>query len=201
MLHICCAPCAIYPVQDLQRAGHRVQGFFYNPNIHPYQEFARRLEALNDYLRQTALPMIWDKTYDLEGFLRLVVFREAERCRFCYRLRLAAAARVAKGGEFDAFSSTLLYSKFQQHDLIREIGEQTARETGVPFYYQDFRTGWSTGVAVSQELGLYRQSYCGCIFSERDRYGQASANQPGRAKVNRNRTLKKVSDNPDKPDN
>jgi predicted adenine nucleotide alpha hydrolase (AANH) superfamily ATPase len=170
LLHICCAPCAIYPVQVLTGGEHHVQGFFYNPNIHPYQEFARRAAALEEYAALLNLPVIWDRAYDLEGFLRQVVFREAERCRFCYHLRLFAAARAAKEGKFDAFTSSLLYSKYQKHELIREIGEQAAREAGVPFYYEDFRQGWQTGQARSKELGLYRQQYCGCIYSERERY-------------------------------
>lgn len=170
LLHICCAPCAIYPVQALTGGGHYVHGFFYNPNIHPYQEFSRRVAALEEYAGLRNLPVIWDKTYDLERFLRQVVFREAQRCRFCYHLRLSAAARTARGGKFDAFTTTLLYSKHQRHDLIREIGEQVARETGLPFFYADFREGWQTGQTQSRELGLYRQQYCGCIYSERERY-------------------------------
>ncbi len=179
LLHICCAPCVVYPHQVLIEAGHEVRGFFYNPNIHPYQEFTRRAAALKDYAERTGLPVIWDETYDLEGFLRLVAFREAERCRFCYHLRLAAAARVAKAGKFDAFTSTLLYSKFQNHELIRELGDLLAREVGVSFYYDDFRVGWQHGVEQSKKLGLYRQSYCGCIFSERDRYMKRTARKPG----------------------
>ncbi len=170
LLHICCAPCAIYPVATMAATGHQVHGFFYNPNIHPYQEFARRVAALEEYVSHQGLAMIWDRRYDLEEFLRLVAFREAERCRCCYRLRLAAAGQAAQAGQFDAFTTTLLYSKYQNHELIREIGEQVGNEAGVPFYYQDFREGWAQGVKVSKELGLYRQPYCGCIYSERDRY-------------------------------
>ncbi len=181
LLHICCAPCAIYPHKVLRDAGHEVQGFFYNPNIHPYQEFARRAAALKEYAAQSGLPMIWDETYDLEGFLRLVAFRETERCRFCYQLRLAAAARVARRGKFDAFTSTLLYSRFQNHELIRELGEAVAQEVGVPFHYENFREGWQYGVRKSKELGLYRQQYCGCIFSERDRFlpARSPVSNPG----------------------
>jgi epoxyqueuosine reductase len=170
LLHICCAPCAVYPHEVLRGAGHEVRGFFFNPNIHPYQEFARRAATLREYAEAAPLPIIWDETYDLEGFLRLVAFREAERCTFCYHLRLAAAARVARRGGFDAFTSTLLYSKFQNHELIRELGEAVGQEAGLPFHYEDFREGWRRGVERSKALGLYRQPYCGCIFSERDRY-------------------------------
>lgn len=180
LLHICCAPCTVFPHQALREAGHAVRGFFYNPNIHPYQEFARRAAALRGYAEQTGLAVIWDETYDLEGFLRLVAFRETERCRFCYQLRLAAAAKVAKAGRFDAFTSTLLYSKFQNHELIRELGEALAQEMGVPFYYHDFRSGWQVGVERSKAMGLYRQQYCGCIYSERDRYQKTGKKPKGK---------------------
>ncbi len=170
LLHICCAPCAVYPVEILSAQGHQVRGFFFNPNIHPYQEFSRRAAALEDYAAKAGLPIIWDRAYDLEGFLRLIVFREQERCRFCYHVRLTAAAKVARSGKFEAFTSTLLYSKLQNHALIRELGDQVGREAGVPFYYEDFRQGWATGRERSRQMGLYRQQYCGCIFSERDRF-------------------------------
>jgi predicted adenine nucleotide alpha hydrolase (AANH) superfamily ATPase len=170
LLHICCAPCTVYPAASLSGLGHQVRGFFYNPNIHPYQEFLRRSAALEDYARKTGLPIIWDRSYHLEEFLRQVVFREQERCRFCYYMRLQATARVARGGKFDAFTSTLLYSKFQNHEMIRELAQQVVQEVGTPFYYVDFRQGWSAGMAKSKKMGLYRQQYCGCVYSERDRY-------------------------------
>jgi predicted adenine nucleotide alpha hydrolase (AANH) superfamily ATPase len=170
LLHICCAPCSIYPLQALTLGAHRVQGFFFNPNIHPYQEFARRIATLECYASQTGLPVIWDRRYNLEEFLRNVVFRETERCRFCYYLRLLATAKVAKSGDFDAFTSTLLYSKYQNHELIRETANRVVQEVGVPFYYEDFRQGWSAGMKQTRKLGLYKQQYCGCIYSERDRY-------------------------------
>jgi predicted adenine nucleotide alpha hydrolase (AANH) superfamily ATPase len=112
-----------------------------------------------------------------------VVFREQERCRFCYYLRLKAAARVARGGKFDAFTSTLLYSKFQNHEMIRELAQQVGQEVGTPFYYVDFRQGWSAGMAKSKKMGLYRQQYCGCVFSERDRYRHPSRGRRGDALV------------------
>jgi len=170
LLHICCGPCAIYPAESLSALGHQVRGFFYNPNIHPYQEFQRRMATLEEYAEKSGLPIIWDRRYPLEEFLRTIDCREQERCRFWYYLRLKAAARVARGGKFDAFTSTLLYSKFQNHELIREMAQQAGRGVGVEFYYQDFRQGWAAGMAQSKKMGLYRQQYCGCIFSERDRF-------------------------------
>jgi hypothetical protein len=180
LLHICCAPCAVFPVESLAGAGHAVRGFFFNPNIQPYQEFERRTQALETLAEQVKLPVIWDRTYDLEGFFRAVAFREAERCRFCYYQRLSAAARVAKAGKFQAFTTTLLYSQYQDHELVREVAQQAGRETGVTFYYQDFRRGWEQGRENAARLGLYRQQYCGCIFSERDRFLPARTRTQGR---------------------
>jgi len=172
LLHICCAPCAVYPVEVLRTSGHQVRSFFFNPNIHPYQEYLRRAATVETFAAQVRLPVIWDRSYPLEEFLRDLVFREEERCRFCYYRRLITTARVAKGGKFDAFTSTLLYSKFQNHEMIKELGQMVVREVGVPFYYEDFRQGWSAGLAKSKKMGLYKQQYCGCIFSERDRFRQ-----------------------------
>ena len=170
LLHLCCAPCTIYPLRVLREEGAEVHGYFYNPNIHPYQECQRRLQTLEDYAAAVALPLLVHPSYDLEEFLRQVVYREAERCPFCYALRLQATARLAQEQGCDAFSSTLLYSRYQQHDRIREIGTQIGREVGIPFYYADFRLGWREGIVESKRLGMYRQQYCGCIYSEKDRY-------------------------------
>jgi predicted adenine nucleotide alpha hydrolase (AANH) superfamily ATPase len=145
-------------------------GFFYNPNIHPYQEYQRRLEAVQIYTQQAAVEVIYRDEYNLEAFLRGVAFREEERCRFCHHLRLEATAQVARHGKFDAFTSTLLYSKHQDHELIKEIGEALAKEQGVQFLARDFRDGWKEGIEESKALGLYRQQYCGCIYSEKERY-------------------------------
>ncbi len=175
LLHLCCAPCTIYPLQVLRADGAEVQGFFYNPNIHPYQEFQRRLHTLMEYAAQVGLPLTVHQSYDLEEFLRLVVFREKERCPFCYALRLRATARLARQAGFEAFSSTLLYSRYQQHDRLREIGQQIGQEEGVPFHYADFRLGWRAGIDESKRLGLYRQQYCGCIYSEKERYDKPRA--------------------------
>lgn len=170
LIHCCCANCLIYPLKVLQREGWEVMGFFYNPNIHPYQEYRRRLDAVRTYEGQAAVQVIYRDEYDLEDFLRGVAFREEERCRFCYHLRLEATAQVAKRGKFDAFTTTLLYSKQQNHELIKSIGEAVGKEQGVQFLYRDFRNGWKEGIEESKALGLYRQGYCGCIYSEKERY-------------------------------
>ena len=167
LMHICCAPCTIYPLEELRSCGHDVQGLYYNPNIHPYLEYRKRLDALAQYADRCSLPVTYDEGYDLEGFLRNVAFREKERCVYCYRVRMYRTAHLAKEGGFEAFTTTLLYSKFQKHAVIKEIGESLEKEHGVKFYYRDFRLGWQKGIAQSKEMGMYRQPYCGCVYSER----------------------------------
>ena len=170
LLHICCGPCALYPLRTLRAAGHEVTGFFFNPNIHPYQEYARRLEAVHDMASKEAFPLIVRNDYDLEGFLANVASAPEKRCSYCYVSRLKAAAETAVEHGFEAFSASLLYSRYQRHDEIRELGERTGRDFGVAFHYEDFRPGWQEGIRLSKELGLYRQQYCGCIYSEKERY-------------------------------
>ena len=170
LLHICCANCAIYPVKTIRKKGLDVMGFFYRHNIHPYTECLKRQEALQSYADRINLKMIYQEGYDLEGFIQNVVFREAERCNYCYHDRLRSTAMLAKRGKFDYFSTTLLHSKHQKHDLIRSMGESIGKSAGVEFLYQDFREGWKEGIECSKQMGLYRQQYCGCIYSEKDRF-------------------------------
>jgi predicted adenine nucleotide alpha hydrolase (AANH) superfamily ATPase len=170
LLHTCCGPCSIFPLKTLRKAGHDVTGFFYNHNIHPYQEFARRLDSVRLMATREALPMIVRDEYDLEEFLANVAASPEKRCGYCYASRLRATAATAAREGFEAFTAALLYSRYQQHDMIRELGEQAGREHGVRFYYEDFRPGWQDGIRLSKELGLYRQQYCGCVYSEKERY-------------------------------
>lgn len=170
LIHTCCGPCAIYPLEYLRQEGHEVHGYFFNPNIHPYTEYSRRKETLAHFAAATSWPVMFAEEYPVEAYFREVAYREKDRCRFCYLLRLRQTARVARKGKFNAFTTTLLVSPFQKHDLIREIGQAVAREFEIPFYYVDFRPGFTQGVQRSRELGLYRQQYCGCLFSEKERF-------------------------------
>lgn len=170
LMHICCGPCTIYPLKELRTHGFDVSGVFYNPNIHPYREYLKRLQTLNDYAGKAFLNIFYPEGYPLEDFLRQILLQENDRCEYCLQHRLQYAAEMALADKYDAFTTTLLYSKFQKHDLIREIGEHFGRQVGVPFYYQDFRAGWDEGVKISRELEMYRQPYCGCIFSEKERF-------------------------------
>lgn len=170
LLHACCANCTIYPLTMLRQDGHDVTGYFQNPNIHPYLEFKRRLDTVKQYAEIAELAIIYDEDYRLEDFLAAVASNPAERCHYCYSSRLEKTAEVAAGQGFEGFSTSLLYSRYQKHDEIRRIGEELAAKFGLTFVYDDYRTGWQDGIRESKAMGLYRQQYCGCIYSEKERY-------------------------------
>ena len=172
LLHSCCGPCSNYAVKALQEQGLDVTAFWYNPNIHPYREHQRRLEAMHELAGTSGLPLIVDEGYDMLEYFRAVVGHESERCGDCYRLRLSRTAEVAGREGFDAFTTTLLISPYQNHELIREVGEESAERWGVAFHYEDFRPGFRESHRMSRELGLYHQGYCGCVYSEWERYGK-----------------------------
>ncbi len=254
LVHICCAPCFTYVHKALRAEGLKIVGFFYNPNIHPYQEFLRRLHCLERYTALRPVEVIYDKEYNLDkyllgalkvkydpdqellgnkavltskhqgskgGFQEKVEMKESfqiqltprdpksseiksyeisdkdsepdednghktkkrtadsdfnPRCGYCIRLRLARTAELAVKEGFDAFTTTLLESRYQPHDYIRFIGEKLGNEKNILFYYQDFRNGWKESIKISKELELYRQPYCGCIFSEYERFGPKEEN-------------------------
>ncbi|MDD2422275.1 MAG: epoxyqueuosine reductase QueH [Heliobacteriaceae bacterium] len=170
LLHTCCAPCAIYPLKLLRDEGRQVTAYFFNPNIHPYTEFRRRRETLATYAAANGLPLLVEEEYGLEEFLRLVAFDPAGRCPVCYRLRLERTAAKARELGMAGFTTTLLVSPYQDHALLRETGETVAAAAGIPFVYRDFRPGFREAQGQAREMGLYRQPYCGCIYSEKDRY-------------------------------
>lgn len=170
LLHICCGPCACFPVPALREEGFELMGYYYNPNIHPYTEWLKRKEALVQYAGAVDLNVIYDDDYPVLDYFQAISHREARRCFYCYQLRLEQAAHIAKKGKFDYFSTTLLVSKHQKHELIKELGEAIGKKYSVPFLYRDFREGYQQGAAASREMGIYRQQYCGCLYSEVERY-------------------------------
>ena len=170
LLHACCGPCACYPTKVLSEQGVDFTLLYYNPNIHPYKEFKHRLAALRELAEKQDYRLIIDKTYPLEECVKGMLEEPVVRCAFCYRMRLRYTAKYAADNGFTAFSTTLLYSPYQKHDLIVQAAEAAAEEFGIEFYYQDWRPHYQEGVDISLALGLYRQPYCGCVFSERDRY-------------------------------
>jgi len=174
LLHCCCGPCAIYTVNRLREQGYEVTGFWYNPNVQPFTEHQNRLEALHTLANAIDLPLIVSPGYEMISYFRAVVGHEGERCGDCFRLRLSRTAKVASEKGFSAFTTTLLISPYQKHELLKEIGEEIAGEQGVKFYYEDFRTGFRESHRLSREFNLYHQKYCGCVYSEWERYGKVN---------------------------
>ena len=173
LLHACCGPCTLYPVEVLREGGREPVCYFYNPNIHPFSEFERRVAAMEEVSDRLDLQVIWDGSgYGLHAYLDAIgdELEPAERCPRCYRIRLEKTALLARRLGMRAFSTTLLYSKYQMHELIKEMGGEVAAKHGLEFCYRDFREGWKRGIELARSLGIYRQPYCGCIFSEEERY-------------------------------
>jgi epoxyqueuosine reductase len=145
-------------------------GFFYNPNIHPFTEFQRRLQTVKTYSSFSALPVIADDFYDVEAFLKEILPLGKDRCLACYAMRLKRTFQEAINQNSDAVSATLLYSKYQRHEDIVRIGSELSQEFGIPFLNRDFRPYWKQGQTEAAQLGIYRQQYCGCIVSEQERF-------------------------------
>ena len=174
LLHTCCGPClsGSYPLLEKAIGAGKTALFWENPNIHPFIEYQQRLDSFKAAARHFELEILYGETaYGLERFLRTLDNDFGpRRCAVCYRLRLEAAAKPAAGAGMTAFSTTLLISPYQDHELLIKTGHEVAAEHGVSFHYTDFRPGFRGSHNTARELGLYRQKYCGCIFSEHDRY-------------------------------
>ncbi|WP_028572149.1 epoxyqueuosine reductase QueH [Desulfonatronum lacustre] len=170
LLHVCCGPCSLVPVRTLREQGEEVVGLFHNPNIHGVEEYFKRREAVLQAAQEMDCPMIClDAEYDPRRFFQVVHGREDHRCPACYRLRLERTFAYAKEHGFSAVSTTLLYSIYQDRDAILAIGRELDDRTGIRFLDRDFRPGWQAGIDLSRQWGLYRQSYCGCLYSELER--------------------------------
>lgn len=170
LLHICCAPCSIACIEALRGEGIAPTGFWFNPNIHPFTEYRARKNTLVEYAKTIGLPLVLQGEYGLRSFIAGVSPDFDHRCGYCYRVRFEEAARYAAQSGFEAFTTTLLISPYQNHELIRQVAGEVAEQHGVSFLYRDFRPYFKDGQQKARELELYMQKYCGCIFSEEDRY-------------------------------
>ena len=170
LIHVCCAHCAAYSVEYWRQQGYEVGGFWYNPNIHPYTEHQNRLESMKSLAQEINLPLTIAEGYDFIEYFRRVVGHETERCRYCFDLRLEKTAETARQNGFGAFTTTLLISPHQKHDILREIGEKIAGENGLEFLYADLWKRYSDSRHMTKPLNLYRQQYYGCVYSEWERY-------------------------------
>lgn len=184
LLHICCGPCSIMPIRQLLAEGHELSGWFYNPNIHPLGEYLKRREGAVQVAAFHNIPLLFAQDmpeYDVNAWAREALTYPKGRCSYCRESRFDAAAGAARELGFDAFCSSLLYSRRQNHEGMREAGENASQKWGVDFLYRDFRPFWQEGINASKELGIYRQQWCGCVFSEEERYARELARVQGAA--------------------
>jgi len=170
LCHVCCAQCYLGAYPELAREAMQVEGFFYNPNIHPLLEFRRRLKAVKVLAEQAKLKIHCEEDYGLQDFLRRVVGHEEKRCGICHEVRLRQTARFAKAYGFDAFTTSLLASKHRDHEALAKLGREIGAEVGIEFLYRDLRWFAERGHNEAKTRGLYLQQYCGCVYSEYDRF-------------------------------
>jgi len=174
LLHACCGPCSLEPSRILSADGHDITIFYANSNIDPQDEYTKRLTTLRDWAKAEDIPTV-EGPYDHEAWRDAVGqaskehpgVRE-ERCRACYRLRFRQTAAYAKEHGYECISTTLSVSPYQYTDIIREELERAGRELGVEVDFRDFRPNYDEATRRSRELGMYRQNYCGCEFSDRE---------------------------------
>ena len=170
LVHCCCVHCSSYTLKYWQEIGHQVTAFWYNPNIHPYTEHQRRLEALKVLTSQENIPLVISPTYEVERYFRAIAGHEANRCLICYQVRLQAVAGYARHNGYDAFTSSLLISPQQKHDKVIDVASEIERSSGIRFQYADLRKRYSESRRITKPMELYPQQYCGCLFSEWERY-------------------------------
>jgi len=178
LLHSCCAPCSSYVLEYLS-GRFDITVFFYNPNITEEEEYLHRKEELKRLIESMPLlsPVHFlEAPWDPENYLRLVTGLESEkeggaRCVRCFSMRLEKAAEAAKNGGFDYFTTSLTISPKKNAELLNSVGEAAAEKYGVTWLPSDFkkRNGYQRSIELSAEYGLYRQNYCGCVFSRRQK--------------------------------
>lgn len=170
LLHVCCAPCSIVCIDTLRQEGIEPVGYWYNPNIHPMKEYKMRKNAMVEYAKSIGMKLEVNNEYGLRRFIEGVYPDFDRRCGFCYALRFDETARYAAEHGYDCFTSTLFVSPYQNQGLMRETAERAAAKYGVQYLHRDFSPRFREGQDKARELGLYMQNYCGCVFSEEDRY-------------------------------
>lgn len=184
LIHSCCAPCSSYVLEYLSQY-FDITVYFYNPNIYPPLEYIRRVEEQDRLIQEMNFvhPVtLQTGAYEPQEFYRIVEGLENEpeggiRCFHCYELRLQEAAKIAQAGRFDYFTTTLSISPLKNADKLNEIGEKLGREYRVAYLPSDFKkkNGYKRSVELSKEHDLYRQDYCGCVFSQRERQTKESS--------------------------
>ncbi len=165
LLHVCCGPCAEYPLLALRESGYQVSGLFYNPNIHPLEEFQARLDSARRFADLHNFEMAKLGTSEPERWLKLQGQAQAVHCRFCMGIRMSKVAAWAAKHGYKYFTSSLLVSPWQARELIIQQGKSAAERYGLVFLDTDFRDGYRQGQEMAKADGLYRQKYCACLYS------------------------------------
>ena len=172
LVHTCCGVCFEAVIGALFDEGYGVTAFFYNPNVHPYREFAKRLRAAETAAEAHKVRLLADKEYGLQLYLDRILSAAGGRCEACYAVRLEEAARTAAREGIGAFTTTLLASCHQKHEAVAEAGRTAAAREGIECVYRDWRGRLALGIEQAKRRSLYRQQYCGCIWSEYERFGR-----------------------------
>lgn len=181
-MHICCANCAIQPVGHFRAKGVELSGFWFNHNIHPMDEYEKRLDSVRRMQDMLNMDVEYAGEYGMDDFMKLLNDNPGRiRCEACYGHRLEQTARVAKEAGHDAFTSSLLISPYQKHDLVVKSGLNAQEKFDVEFLYEDLRPLWQEGRAVAKEAGFYKQYYCGCFMSKQERDMERSAKKTMKA--------------------
>jgi predicted adenine nucleotide alpha hydrolase (AANH) superfamily ATPase len=173
LFHCCCAPCTLSCLESINNTETKPDLYWYNPNIHPLIEYRLRRDALVSFAAKKNLELKLIDEYGLSFFITEVfpnMNDKAIRCERCYYMRLYKTAEAAAVMGYDAFSTSLLASPYQNHEKIKRIGEELGEKYNIQFYYKDFRPAFRQGQAEARAEGLYMQKYCGCIFSEEERF-------------------------------
>ncbi|MEW6027714.1 MAG: epoxyqueuosine reductase QueH [Planctomycetota bacterium] len=173
-LHICCGVCAVGLIDKFRQDGYNITGYFYNPNIHPFMEFKKRFRAVEVLSEQEKMSVHYETAYGLDEFLKGVEPHaktyDKNRCLKCYEMRLLKTAQKAKELKMDWFTSTLIVSPQQNQVAVRNIGEKIAKAVGIDFKYEALTDRYHDCKEMAKKRQLYRQQYCGCVFSEYERY-------------------------------
>jgi hypothetical protein len=170
LIHACCAHCTAYIVDYWRHQGYELNVLWYNPNIHPFMEHQQRLKAMQTLATELNFELIIENGYDIIRYFRMIVKHEGQRCRYCFQLRLQKTAENAIKHGYCAFSTSLLISPYQKHDLLQEVSHSIARDMDIEFLYADLRKHYSDSRRMTKPLELYRQQYCGCVYSEWERF-------------------------------
>lgn len=170
LMHTCCAPCSINCIEVLRKEEIEPTLYWFNPNIHPYTEYKTRKETLENYSKMIDVKLVVEDNYGLQEFCKNTINNIENRCEYCYRVRMEQTAKYAKEHKYDSFTTTLFVSPYQNKELMKQVCEEMAKKYEIEFLYRDFSTGFREGQAKARELELYMQKYCGCVFSEEERY-------------------------------